>query len=311
MDYWYPLPGIDYRRAKDWHKLLPSKMPNLGIGKKYVQPRSAGSTYSNLYKKMRRYRRPRYFRALYRGCPRYLYEGISSFRIETGVGTQNFYTITTPTVEACNTMCSTIANLSQNTSKLLMEKSNVTFSMTNNSNANMFLEIWDGYYSKSTNVAPSVLFTNGLIDEGMTGTPSTIWGMDPLKSTSFCQMCHVTDVTRVELAEGKGHQHKVTTYFDAVWNKENYNLNSSLTYMDNWTRFTMFIIRGGAVNDLNTKSNVSTAKVALDCVVAVKFNFSYVSPNNEVSYLANSLPTVTTPTVINESTGAAETNAPV
>lgn len=117
-------------------------------------------------------------------------------------------------------------------------------------------------------------------------------------------MCKVKAVRRVELMEGRSHQHRVYTTYNSRWTQEYYNQNSS-TYLDGWSRFTLFIVRGGAVNDKTTTTNVSTGKVALDLVSQYKCTYTYITPTTQVITLSNSLPTITVPEVMNAATGAA------
>lgn len=306
-------PVVYWRRPKTPSFKTRTKDKKEGIDCKKVQPRAVGSSFSYVYSRMNRYRKKGLFqRSDVKKLPKLSYELVDFYRMETALGKQNVFCYSYGTGSMLNVMAGTVAGLTSNTSQIMVEKYNIAYQMTNNSNCNMFLTIWDGYYRKPSAMHAVQAMIAGLQDEGLTTSPATILGMDPLKSKTFCQFCYVTNVRKVELGEGRSHEHKVVTYVDGTWNKEQYNMfSTAIPYLDNWSRFTIFQIKGAPVNDSGNTAAVTTGMVALDLVLELKSNFTYVQPNSEVSYLASNLVTVNTPRLWDPGAGASETNVTV
>lgn len=273
------------------------------IDSKRIYPSSAGSSYSTVRLRVpRRIRMTKWPKGFKTFAQPQQYYAISSTRVETSVGQQNVYVYNFNT----SALLSAISGLitTNSTNQYIMKNSQVTYTMTNNSNCNMFVEVWDGYYRRNINNSANNLFQNGLIDEGGSSTTIYQWGLDPLKSLSFRINCKVKSVRRIELMEGRSHQHRVYTTYGSRWSQEYYN-NNTTTYLDGWSRFTMFIVRGAPVNEKGAVTNVSTGKVAMDLVSQYKTTYTYITPTTQVISVANVLPTLTTPELLNVATGTA------
>lgn len=309
---------------KPSYEYLPIPVPfpmDFGIKRKRIRPTHTGSSYS--YSKLffpKRTRKTKLCRSMQRFAPMQSAEYFSTFRIETATGTQNYASVSWLGVPALNNMSVGASSGSgAKTADLWVKGANVSLMMTNNCNANLFMEIWEGYYRRSSKNEASYLWNQGLKDQGMSGPtvpsgfttmPDNTYQMDPLKSRLFCQFVRITDVQTVELGPGHSHQHRSRLYANAKYSNELYwehMVQDSVPYIDGFTRLLMVIIRGGPINDETTQTNVSTAPVAVDCVMTTKYNYFYNTPNTTSTYTSGSFPSISIPKTINEASGAAVT----
>lgn len=305
-----PMPG-----SKPGYEFIPIPIPiPFGkINRKRVSPSMAGSTYS--YSKLfapKRTRQTKTVRYLSRQVPDQYCEYMKTWRSETAVGAQNYYVYSWLSGGVMNNM---VANAAQSsgpkTGTLWLKRGVLSTMMTNNSNVNAFIEIWEGYYRRSTKDDASTLWRQGLTDQGALGPasaptyPDLLYGMDPLKSRMFTQFCRVTDVHSVELAPGKSHQHRARLYANAKYNNEMYQEYSGAT-LDNFggvTRWMFIIIRGAPINSLGSPGNVSTGIVALDIITTTKYNYIYTQPSTTGVFTSMTLPTISDPETVNVATG--------
>lgn len=303
----------------------PTSIPihiDFGIKRKKVRPIGAGSTYSytTLFSP-KRISKAKQARMLNKGVPTQYAEYLISARTTAGVGMQNYYVHNWPNIAVMDDLIagSTTAN-GPKTADLWLRRGNMSMMMTNNSNANAFIEIWEGYYRRSCQNPANVYWKQGLLDQGAVGPagppsyvgfPDLTYRMDPLKSRYFSQFCRVTDVTSVELGTGRSHCHNSKYYANFKWNNEifqEYNAQGT-GYLGGMTRFMIVIARGGPINESGSaSSNVSTATVAIDMVFSTKYNFFYNTPSTTATFISNTLPAITTPETVNATTGTPTTN---
>lgn len=299
---------------------FPVTIPiNFGkINRKRIRPSHAGSTFS--YSKLfapKRIRQTKTVRALSKQVPNQYCEYMLPWRTETLVGEQNYFAYNWLSVPVLNNMVSGATGTSgPKTGTVYLKGGVLSVMMTNNSNANAFIEIWEGYYRKSCKDSASTMWKQGLTDQGATGPvahssyPDLLYGMDPLKSRFFTQFCRVTDVKSLELGPGRSHQHRSRLYANLKYNNEiyyEYNPNT-FDYLGGVTRFVFVIARGAPINSLATPGNVTTAITALDFIATTKYNYMYVQPNTTGLYTSMTFPTVTDPEIVNEMTGTGTTN---
>lgn len=318
----YVVGPMPYNKPSYEYVPVPIPFPmDFGIKRRRIQPSHAGSSYS--YSKLfapKRVRDTRRCRMLQRNVPMQSAEYFQTFRIETATGTQNYSSSSWLGVPALNNMAAGSSSASgAKTADLWLKGANVSLMMTNNCNANIFLEIWEGYYRRTSKDEAATIFRQGLTDQGMIGPlvpsgfsdkPDNTYMMDPLKSRLFCQYIRITDVQTVELGPGHSHQHRSRLYANAKYNNELYYetfSQSGCPYIGGYTRLTMVMVRGGPINDETTQTNVSTAPVALDCIMTTKYRYFYNSPNVTSLYTAGSFPSIAIPKTINEASGSAVT----
>lgn len=189
-----PYSPLDNWYGKPHH---PTTIPvhiDFGIKRKKVRPIGAGSTYSytTLFSP-KRISKAKQARMINRGVPTQYAEYIVSARTVAGVGMQNYYVHNWPNLAVMDDLIA--GSTTQNgpkTADMWLRRGNMSVMMTNNSNANAFVEIWEGYYRKSCQNPANVYWKQGLVDQGAVGPPAPYTGypdlsyrMDPLKSRYF------------------------------------------------------------------------------------------------------------------------------
>lgn len=313
----WPLPhdyGVPY---------YPTTLPvhvNFGIKRQRVRVTAAGSTfsYSNLFAP-RRIAKTKEARMLNRGVPTQSTEYFLSQRSQCGCGQQTYFAYSWLTSAAFDSMLAGSASASApKTSDLWLRRSQLTLLMTNNTNANVFVEIWEGYYRRTCANDATIMWRQGLTDQGLTGptgattAPDVLYGMDPLKSKLFTQFCRVTNVTSLELGEGRSHKHVSRYYANHKYNNELLQqYGTSYKYLSGMTRFIMPIYRGSPVNEKTNVALVSTSVVCIDQIVTMKHSFFYNTPNQYSMFTSGTFPTLSTPSTMNEATGAQVDNTAV
>lgn len=312
-----PMPGGGSNYEK------PFNMPvtiNFGINRQRVRPTAAGSTYSySTLFSPRRISKTKQARALNRNVPTQSCEYIKTNRCESGCGQQTTFPYSWLTATTYDNFCANTAAASTfgaKTAEVWHRRSVLTMTMTNNTNGNIFCEIWEGYYRRDCKDDVVSLWRQGLLDQGIQGptgiaaAPDCNYMMDPLKSRLFCQHCRVTNVTHLELGCGRGHQHRSRLYANIKYNNEIYQeINTNVNNLAGLTRFIMVIARGGPVNQSGVRSTISTGQIGLDIIVTTKHSYFYNTPQTSVMYTSgNSFPTLSTPTVVNEDTGSPVVN---
>lgn len=302
---------------------IPIPFPMGGkIKRQKVRVVAAGSTYSyvTLFSP-RRISKTKEARALNRYSPTNSAEYFVTQRSQCGCGQQTSFTYSWLTNAAYDSMLAGSPTASApKTSDLWFRRGTLSLLMTNNTNANIFCEIWEGYYRRTVNSHAGELWQQGLKDQGLTGptgltnNPECLYNMDPLKSRLFTQFCRVTNVTSVELGEGRCHKHVSRLYGNHKYNNELYQqYGATYSKLSGMTRWMTVIFRGSPINEKGPTNvgTVSTSVVGIDMVLTTKYSYFYNTPNQTSCYTSGTFPVIGTPVTMNEATGASVDNVAV
>lgn len=235
----------------------------------------------------------------------------NAFRTNTGVGVQNavqanigFSTYDLNNIDPAPLVAG-IAN------KFIAESCKMKTYFTNQSNQNIFVDIYDLVYRRDYIPGQDCTYhwKHGDSDQGAATAWQTI-GSTPFQSEFFTAYHKVLKVTRTNLAQGESHEHVKTVKLNKMITQEisgNALTAQDLGGLKGWTHCTMLVYWGAPYNDVTTKTVVSTGDVSMDVISSKEYKYTYLqNAYTRISNL-NALPAVfaAAEDIMNEDTGAA------
>lgn len=200
------------------------------------------------------------------------------------------------------------ANVKYKNLRVLLERAQCKFLMTNQSIANACVTIYDIIARADTSIAPATAWNSGLLDEASSTATynASNPGATPFASELFCTHYKVIGKTELMLGQGQTHEHLIAYKPNKFFNFT--DLADSDTSLRGVTLFTMIVVHGVPDNDQTVQTNVGTSSIALDVVTTKQLSWTYSQVNYTTYDYQNNLPTITTERVMDYGSGAVATN---
>jgi len=126
---------------------------------------------------------------------------------------------------------------------------------------------------------PITSWTNGLADcvnNGSTTPAISNLGSTPFDSPRFCQNWTVKKSTKITLAQGQCHTHRIYLKVNRVINRE---LTQDQFHLRGLTAHTLIVANGLPLNDQTTKTNISTGAVVIDMISMTRYVYQGIALN--------------------------------
>lgn len=206
----------------------------------------------------------------------------------------------------------------QDTTRMVVKNYRLKTSITNQSNANCMITLYDIEYKSDTFanvdwVTPLGAWTTGLARQETGGDSPGITnvGSTPFQSSDFCRHYKVVKVTKLYLDPGKSHMH----YYNKRCNKMlNNGINDDTVQQYGIRGFShsqLLVCQGMPVNDGTTDTNIAFGSGAVDVITEKVYEQCYPQYGLKRYYFDNNQGTITTEKIINDETNAADTYAEV
>jgi len=195
------------------------------------------------------------------------------------------------------------------TTRILMKGMKKTVHMSNQAKTNVFIDIVEFSYRKTTTGNFGHLWNAGLADQ-TTGVDSATYGTTPFMSTALTQFIRINKIFTIELGAGRSHRHvsnyRMNKEFSRQTLAETATANSQ-AYLSGWTKGCIYILRGEPLNDQTTKTTVVPSSCAVDFVITEEMRYFYGNPSNTAMEFSTSLATTgVTEYLMDEADGQAE-----
>lgn len=141
--------------------------------------------------------------------------------------------------------------------------------------------------------AVATCFTEGISDESAGSLGNALVGLTPYKSGMFTKNWKIRKVSSFVLSPGAHHIH----YIKAKVNKTVSNAwidKTPAAYLSPYTCSLMAVVHGMPINDVTTRTQISTAATAIDVVTTLCYDYSWDSHNTQSISASNNLPTAFT-----------------
>lgn len=184
--------------------------------------------------------------------------------------------------------------------RVLLDQCTQKFFITNNSNANIFVDVYDCVFRRDL---PTTKDPLGLWDDGLTlqgggaVAVKTRLGATPFHSTFFTSYVKVLKVTRLNMAHSESAEHIKTTKANRLWNHiiDN-NAASGLNQggLKGLTNFTMAVYWAAPYNENNLEgvaANTTTPVINFNCVESKTYRFHNIETSATAVGYQNNLPT--------------------
>lgn len=140
---------------------------------------------------------------------------------------------------------------------------------------------------------PTLAMDTGIKEQSINTMDKTTLGIQPMRSQQFNVFWKIAKVKTAFIDPGAVHLHYVTARVNKAI-PYSYMAKSSDSYYRGITYATLIVAHGLPINDLDTKTQVSTAAVALDIVVTTTYMYTYTVPDNKNATAFASLGTIAT-----------------
>lgn len=168
------------------------------------------------------------------------------------------------------------------TTKVLMKGIKKTVHFTNQAKSNVFVDIIEFTYRKTSTGNFGHLWNAGLADQ-VSGVDSATYGVTPFMSTALTQFVKINKIFTIELGAGRSHRHVSNYRMNKAFSRqvlaETQTANSE-AYIAGWTRGCIFLLRGEPLNDQTTKTTVVPSSCAVDFVLTQETRYFYGEPTN-------------------------------
>jgi len=267
-----------------------------------VKPMGTGTTRS-FYKQPVRYKSFR--RKIMTLSPRQTQMYTTGQRVTWSYREQGYYEFMMATKPDMLTILNNIPSFSDLTT-MFVKNCIVERYISNQSNANAYIKIYEIEYKRSTQTSPSGLINAGLTDLAA-GATVTTYGVTPnMGWPAWNPFIRIKRMYNVELGAGRTHKHVSAYEFNKEWNQEIYAESASTDNLSGWTRGVFILAHGEPVNDVTTKTKVVPSSGAIDLVTKQVWNYYYGTPSKPALEYFTNLPTGT----ITENIMEADTDAP-
>jgi len=179
------------------------------------------------------------------------------------------------------------------TTKVLMKGMKKTVHMTNMAKSNVFIDIVEFTYRRTTTANFGHLWNAGLADQ-VAGVDSATYGVTPFMSTALTQFIKINKIFTIELGAGRSHRHVSNYRMNKEFSRQQLAETATAggnAYMAGWTKGCVYILRGEPLNDQTTKTTVVPSSCAVDFVITEELRMYYGNPTNTTMEFSSSLAT--------------------
>lgn len=298
---------LEVRRLQAVAQGRPRRVPNMPrtrrmLRKKLyrnVRPSAAGATFTKLV--FGNPRPPKAYAILYKQNQEYLYEYLQSRREVSAFGKQNVHLITYNDQLAFQQLFATIPAIGSSptiyqTGKFIFQSMTSKMTFTNQDLATAYVTIYSAVprFHIPGGSNPLTLWDKGLEDQQLVPGANDDYRdayAKPFASQHFCLYYKIEKVTVFELQQGQSHCHETTWHI----NKEVHGqLVAGFQSLRDLTKFNLIAVSGTPINDLTTKTNVSTSSCAVDIVERISKKYTYAASQRVLRTYVNSLPAIAT-----------------
>lgn len=264
-----------------------------------ARPSAAGSTFTRLV--FGNPRPPKAYSILYKQNQEYLYEYLQSRREVSAFGKQNVHLLTYNDQNSLFQMFATIPAIGASptiyqTGKFIIQSMTSKRTFTNQDLATAYVTIYSVIprFHVPAGSNPEALWDKGLEDQQLVPGVNDNYRdayAKPFASQNFCLYYKVEKVTTFELQQGQSHCHETTWHI----NKEVHGqLAQAFSSLRDITKFELTVISGTPINDLTTKTSVSTSSCAVDIVEKISKKYTYAASQRTIRTYVNTLPAIAT-----------------
>lgn len=201
----------------------------------------------------------------------------------------------------------------QDTTRMVIKSFKFKTAITNQSNANCMLTLYDVEYRRDSYngdfVAPDTAWNLGMVREETGGDLPGYKnvGATPFMSGDFCRLYKVVKVTKVYLDPGKSHIHYYKKIANKMCNNGMCDDSQPTIGVRGFSHGTMVVAQGMPVNDGTTDTLIAYGSGAIDIVTEKEYEQCYPQYGLKRYFYDNNQGTITTEKIINDETNAADT----
>lgn len=279
------------------------------------------SGVSNSYYSMKRAKMYKKVRDILKSSPLKINRRVDTTRVEWDAGSQSNNAFDFMDYNRLSQLYSSIglSTVGATTASLVMKDASIRLCLTNQSNANCYVCLYDIEYRKdvvsgSDSSTPLSSWVNGLAVVP-TGTGSEVSstgtfdvGTTPFQSPDFCRKYKVVRVTKVYLELGKSHIHHVFIKRPRMLNGRMFDNSGAQTLgYGGISHSLLMVCRGMPVNDATTDTNIAFGSGALDVITEEKISWNYDSDNTPQYFFDDNQEAISSEKFMNEQEGVADT----
>lgn len=307
----------------------PSSPDGKGKLSQRIRPVGTGSSFS----KYRYYHPAGWIKKIYKRLePIQFYRQVQSQRLDIIKNEQSYTYRSFLRNDLVEAMCSMVQSEGSSTTATTMGMPNQRWllggyssrlMMTNQTNANLYVTLYELQCRKETKYDPVTAYEQGMTNEysaatgafaGWTGTSSTetavtttygakTLGTTPFQSSFFCTRYKILKVITLELAPGRSHLHYSNVTLNKYMKQEesdSYPADETDVYQAYTYRSVMIFANGAPINDATTTSKVGTSSGALDLVHTITYRYRYMKPQQTKFIIYDNLPLISSEEVMTE-----------
>lgn len=285
---------------------LTSTMMAMPYAVSRIRPSGTGSTFSSYNTNASRpHPKIRYIR---RVAQKQYFQNVRSTRLAgTSFGQQSLDAFYVGRATEFHTMVTSVPNYDA-TTDIFIDTMTVETEFTNQSEATCYFDLYEvtPRYSFESTYDPVNVLDSGIQEQGVVIGIQEL-GIRPTAVKKFTYLYKIHKKFTIELGQGQSHRHVSNYDVRKRFNEAFYDVLGGSRQMPEFTKWLLVIASGAPLNDQTTKTNVSTAKPALDIVRKERYSFLFSQPAYTTYTFTNNLPTVTTGYIMDVGSGEAET----
>lgn len=286
-------------------------------GEKVKYDGTMSSTFHRWVNRTKPFRAPGFKQIM---APQFFVENAAA-NLTTAIGLQNFlsgggpalftpFDINAIYTQAASITASGLAVPNLKTQKVLIDSCTSELLITNATNDVVHLTIYDCVARRDIANAsywnPGQAWLTGATDQGNVAIPTYV-GSNPFQTAAFTQFWIVEKVFDVNLHSGGHHRHSSKSIVNHIINDELVQeMPAASASYGKLTRYQFVVIHGYPLNDSTTKTQVSTAGVAIDMVWRKQYKYRILERSSTAFSAQNLLPGSfgVSGSIINDLTGA-------
>jgi len=272
----------------------------------------SGITFSGFRKKKKLYPS---VRTVLRSNQLSVYRITDTDRVEWDAGAQAARSYTLGTAADMQLLFANIgaSGTGQDTTRMIVKNMKMKWNLTNQSNANCIITLYDIEYRNDANVGdfgtPILAWANGIAraEEGGDAPGIANVGSTPFMSSDFCRNYRVVKVTKIYLDPGKSHVHFIRIASNKMLNNGMTDPSAQPVAYRGFSHGLMAVFQGLPVNDGTTDTLIAMGSGAVDIVEEREYQQAYPQYGLKRYYNDNNQGTITTEKFVGDETGDVET----
>jgi hypothetical protein len=197
----------------------------------------------------------------------------------------------------CTDMAAIAARISSNaTQRFIILSCSAELLFTNAELSNCRYTIYDIIarrdLNSTTNTDPGTAWANSYADEQASNSNWSLVGTTPFSSDLFTQFFKVLKMTHGVLGQGQTHCHRINFHPKRIVDLE--TISHTTNGLKGISCYVMVVFHGEPMNDVTTKTQVSTGACALDMVYRKSYKYTWMSDSSTNYSVTNALPSAFT-----------------